>query len=342
MNILVIQTAFPGDAILTLPLIQKISEKYPNSHIDVLCIPATKSIFDASPFVDSAITFDKKQNEKGINGLLRIVKKIRLNNYDIVISPHRSARSSLISFFSGSGKRISFDKSALSFLYTKLVKYNSDWHEVKRNLSLLDSTYDEEWKILPILKVEENVKSKIDQLIKSIASKKIIAIAPGSVWETKKYPIEHYKSLVENFVDDGFHILIIGGANDHKLGEILKKVKSEHVSNYCGELNFIESYYLITKTNLLISNDSAPTHLGVAADIPVLTIFCSTIPGFGFYPYNQKSRTLSIDDLYCKPCGIHGHNKCPEGHFRCGWEVTSNEVLGVAKEMLSEGHSIDN
>lgn len=342
VKILVIQTAFPGDAILSLPLIQIVHDKFPNSTIDVLCIPATKIIFVSSPSVSSVITFDKKQNEKGISGLISIIKKIRDDKYDKVISSHRSARSSLIAYFSGAKNRISFNKSALSFLYTEQVEYRSDWHEVKRNLSLLGADEPDDWKVLPILEADQNVKNLVEQKLNNISSDKLIAVAPGSVWETKKYPIEKFKSIVEVFIEEGFHIIVIGGANDRKLGEILLKVNSNRVSNFCGELNFIESYHLLSKVKLLISNDSAPTHLGVAADIPVLTIFCSTIPGFGFYPYNKNSRTISIDDLYCKPCGIHGHKKCPEEHFRCAHDLTPNKVIRAVKEMLSEGHSVDN
>ena len=51
---------------------------------------------------------------------------------------------------------------------------------------------------------------------------------------------------------------------------------------------------------------------------PVLTIYCSTVPEFGFYPYNKKSSYISFNDLNCKPCGIHGYEKCPIKSFDCG------------------------
>ena len=77
------------------------------------------------------------------------------------------------------------------------------------------------------------------------------------------------------------------------------------------------SIALLKHSKILISNDSAPTHLGVCADIPVLTLYCSTVPDFGFYPYNNRSRWLSYADLTCKPCGIHGYEACPLKHFQC-------------------------
>lgn len=95
----------------------------------------------------------------------------------------------------------------------------------------------------------------------------------------------------------------------------------------------------ITKhVKLLISNDSAPTHLGMCADIPVLTIFCSTVPGFGFYPYNEQSKTISFSNLDCKPCGIHGYRKCPIETFDCGYKLLPEMVIEkIKKQLTSDG-----
>ncbi len=336
MKILLIQTAFPGDAILTLPLIQKIKMKYEQSTLKVLCIPQTKILFEFSPYVDQAITYDKKSNEKGFGGFVNIIGKVRNEKFDLIISPHRSTRSSLIAFLSGAKKTISFDKSAASFLYTELKHYHSEWHEVKRNLSLIEKEISEEdWKIYPELIVNDERRIKVEKLLLNLKSKQLIAIAPGSVWNTKKYPIEFFKEIVKNLIEKNFEIAVIGGENDKKLGEILEEIDNNKIDNFCGKIDFIESFYLLQNVKLLISNDSAPTHLGVAADIPVLTIYCSTIPQFGFYPYNQRSQSISFNDLYCKPCGIHGFEKCPEDHFKCGYELKPNLIIQKVQEMLN-------
>ena len=62
-NILVIQTAFIGDAILTLPMLQKLKGMNPDSELDVIAIPGTAQIFNSSPAVDEVIILDKKGNQ---------------------------------------------------------------------------------------------------------------------------------------------------------------------------------------------------------------------------------------------------------------------------------------
>jgi heptosyltransferase-2 len=74
----------------------------------------------------------------------------------------------------------------------------------------------------------------------------------------------------------------------------------------------------------------------MCADIPVLMLYCSTVPDFGFYPYNKKSYFLSFDELFCKPCGIHGYIKCPLNTFDCGYKLKPEIVISKMKEMIND------
>ena len=147
-KVLVIQTAFPGDAILTLPLIQTI-KKTTEVSIDVLAIPSTADIFASSKYVNSVRVYDKRKRDKSLYSFIKLAREIKKNKYDVVYCPHRSARSILISFLSGAKERIGFDKAALNFLLTMKVKYEPNSHEVYRNLSLLEHYDLTEWKVLP-------------------------------------------------------------------------------------------------------------------------------------------------------------------------------------------------
>ncbi len=76
--------------------------------------------------------------------------------------------------------------------------------------------------------------------------------------------------------------------------------------------------------------------MGMTADIKVLTIYCSTVADFGFYPYNLASRFISYDDLDCKPCGIHGYNNCPIKTFDCGLKLVPKTIIKTMEEMLND------
>ncbi len=335
-KILVIQTAFPGDAILTLPLIQELKKKKPDYSIDVLCIPSTAEIIAASPHVNQVISLDKKGKQKSVIAFLRFIKKVKSNNYEIVYSPHRSVRSALIAMNLSAKESYGFDNSSLKFAFKNLVKYNYSAHEVRRNLEFVGENFSgDRWRIIPEILIPRESEIKVKEYLIDNNLNKFITIAPGSIWETKKYPVGYYKRIVSYFIDLNFQIVLVGGITDKSLCETITEDLEQNVFIAAGDFSFIETIGLLKNSSLLISNDSAPTHLGVCADIPVLTIYCSTTPQFGFYPYNAKSDHISYDDIYCKPCGIHGFRNCPTGTFDCAKLLSSEMVIQKAEKLLA-------
>ncbi len=335
-KILVIQTAFLGDAVLTLPLIQKLSEIFPQSLIDVIAIPATEEIFSASPYVSSVFVLDKKGRHKGIKRLIGFISELKKNNYTKLYSPHRSFRSGLITLGLGVKDSYGFDTSSFKFAYKTLVKYNLNDHEVKRNLSLVSNELNnDDWKILPEVELNETSTEKIKNYVSANnLSKGFIAVAPGSVWQTKVYPQEYFAEIAKELLHRNEKIVLIGGENDKNICDDIAFNLEKNVYVSAGEFTPVETIGLLKYSKLLITNDSAPTHLGMCADIPVITLYCSTVPGFGFYPYNNGSSYLSYDKLECKPCGIHGFNQCPVGTFDCGYKLKPETVIQKINNIL--------
>lgn len=334
-KILVIQTAFPGDAILTLPLIQKLADLYNSSEIDVISIPATAEIFSSSPYVNDVIVLDKKGSHKTFYSLIKFAKLLKEKKYSRVYSPHRSFRTSLLVLLAGLKNSTGFDKAALSFVYKTKIRYDKNHHEVQRNLSLLGENYEgKNWKILPEVKSEIKTVKKIDNYITRFQNKKLAAIAPGSVWNTKIYVEEYYNRVIEYLRDNDFEVVLIGGKSDSVICERIEKKFEKGVVSSAGEFSIPESIELLRNCEILICNDSAPTHMAMCADIPVLTIYCSTVPNFGFYPYNKNSAFVSYDGLNCKPCGIHGHNACPVATFDCAKKLLPEKVIEKIEDII--------
>lgn len=337
-RILFIQTAFPGDAILTLPAIKKLKDFLPDSMIDVLCIPATKEIFSSSPFVDNAIFIDKKGEHKSLLRTYKFIKQLKQNNYTRIYSSHRSLRTSLIVLLLEVRETYGFDTSMLMHVYKNLIPYKSSKHEVQRNFDLVGFEYDEQsWRIIPEIIPNKESLEKVNSFIKqNDIQNRFIAIAPGSVWSTKRYPSDYYEVIIKHLADKKYKIVLFGGENDKSITDNIAAKFSTNVFNTAGNFSIVESIELLRYATLLISNDSAPTHMGVSADIKVLTIYCSTVPKFGFYPYNEKSSSISFDDLKCKPCGIHGHDVCPVKTFDCAMKLLPDQVIFKLEEMLRD------
>jgi heptosyltransferase-2 len=85
---------------------------------------------------------------------------------------------------------------------------------------------------------------------------------------------------------------------------------------------------------LVISNDSSPVHVAISVGTPVVEIYGATVPEFGFFPY-RNGVYVEVKGLPCRPCGIHGGRKCPEGHFKCMVDLKPEVVIEKAEELLS-------
>ena len=335
-KILVIQTAFIGDAILTLPMIQRLKTMIPDSVIDVISIPVTSEIFSASPYVNEVICLDKKGKHKSVFSIIKFAKEIRAREYTRIYSPHRSFRTAFIVMQSAVRETYGFSNSSFMHVYKYLIDYKYEHHEVQRNLSLAGLDSSESWHILPKLEIPVNVKESVRDFFANYnINNHVAVVAPGSVWNTKVYPAEHYKKIIGYLVTNSGKVLLIGGESDIQICTDLASGFNQDVISVAGKFSLLETIELLRNAKILISNDSAPTHFGMCADIPVLTLYCSTSASFGFYPYNDKSAYLSYDDLFCKPCGIHGYPECPVKTFDCGYNLKPGTVISKIEEILN-------
>ena len=150
-------------------------------------------------------------------------------------------------------------------------------------------------------------------------------MAPGSVWETKKWPERYFKELLQKSSD--YSIYLIGGADDFNLCQrLINESNHPNMINCAGKISILESCALIKEMNLVLCNDSAPLHMANAVKTDVFAFFGPTVKKFGCYPYRKNDKILEID-LDCRPCAKHGGNKCPLNHHNCMQEMKPDYVI---------------
>lgn len=341
-KILIIQTAFLGDVILTTPLVKATRKLFPEAKLSFLLIPQTKGVFSNNPYLDDIIVYDKKRDGKKLKDFFHLIKKIKQEKFDLALIPHRSLRSALLAYLSKIPKRIGFDRSEGFFLSTKKVKYNSLIHEIERNLSLLNQFNLEPLNVEPLNTAPELFPSENDTLFiqrflkdSGIDEKgKIVAIAPGSVWQTKRWLAQRFAQVADLLIEkENVKIVLVGGKEDKDLCNHIADMMERKPKVTAGKITVLQSAVLISKSKVLLSNDSAPVHIASATRTPTVVIFGSTTPDFGFGPYGDNNIIIQ-KKLYCRPCGIHGKKKCPEKHFRCMRDITVEEVLEAVLEKI--------
>lgn len=339
-KILIIQTAFIGDVILTIPLLRIISQNFSGAELHFLTIPNSANLVETLPYINKLWIYDKHDQDRGVFSFLKLIFELRKFKYDLVITPHRSFRTAILSFFSGISTRIGFNKSTGWFFFNYRVTYDRSIHEIERNLKLTEPlAIKVDPKELPEIFITDEDRNFVNKwmITNSIShGSKFLSVAPGSIWYTKRWPSSYWQKFAELFLEKGFELILIGSVQDEFLFHEINHEKRTGIHNAMGLFSLRQTGEIIRRSRLLISNDSAPTHLGVAVRTPVLTIFGSTIPEFGFYPYGGNDLVIQVDSLSCRPCTDHGRNKCPQKHFKCMLDLTPNMVFKTAWKMLNE------
>jgi heptosyltransferase-2 len=344
-RILIIQTAFPGDVILTIPAIEALHRSFPRARISVVAIPSAAGVLLHHPAVDNVVVYDKRGTESGIRGVLRLSARLRRESFDVAVVPHRSIRSALIVRLALVPRRIGFSSSAGRFLFTDIVAYVPNIHEIQRNLNLLRPLGVEPVPdARPTLYPDENDRDIVARLLASRPAggaggegQAMIGLAPGSVWNTKRWPQAHYARLGELLSGSGHTVALIGGGEDRELCEaIASAVGNPGVLNAAGRLTLLQAADLIRHCRLIVSNDSAPVHLAAAMQTPVIAIFGPTVPSFGFAPQGRDDEVIERPGLTCRPCSIHGGDVCPIKTFVCMKEITPEAVYARVLARLQQ------
>jgi heptosyltransferase-2 len=341
MFYIIYQTAFIGDIILLTSMVRSIKEVDSSGEIIVVTTPLGKEILAHNGDITEVLVFDKRNSDRGYRGLKSIIARIKeiIRSEDSVfISPHRFMRASLIGFMIGSRIRVGFKRSALSFLYNLLVPYRMGIHEIERNHELLIAHFGEAMSRsvpeMPRLFPAEDSYKRVRELICASfrTADKLVAIAPGSIWPTKRWPLEYYGELMGLLGDRGIRVILIGGEGDRG---ICSRLESEIALNLAGKLTVLESAAAISTAGVIVTNDSAPLHIASAMNIPTVAIFGATTPYLGFGPLADRSIIVENGDVRCRPCGRHGGKSCRYNHLDCMRGIKPEAVFSRVMEIFA-------
>jgi heptosyltransferase-2 len=338
---LVIQTAFIGDAVLATGIVEKLHAFFPDAAIDFLVRKGNEPLFSTHPFLREVLVWDKKQHK--LRNLWNMAVRIRRTRYDTVINVQRFAATGFLTVFSGAHRTIGFDKNPFSSWFTRKIPHIVSQlagqdshpipvsgptlppvparHEIERNQDLIKD-FTDSTPARPRLYPSQADYEKVQKYKTS----PYITISPASVWFTKQYPKEKWISFIKGVAGAG-NIYLVGGPSDKSLCETIRE-SCPGVVDLSGQLSFLQSAALMKDAAMNYVNDSAPLHFASAVNAPVTAVYCSTIPSFGFGPLSDRRFVVEIKEpLDCRPCGLHGYQACPLGHFKCARNIEDSQLL---------------
>ncbi len=321
MRVLLIRLSSLGDIILVSSVLPALKRK--GWEVDLLTFRPFGELFKGQPFLKGVIEVEK--------GRLKGFKEIKefaegLKEYDAAFDLHDTLRTKLLRRYLKFPVYTYKKRSLLRRLMTVFKPLKAKWLSVPQ-------AYSEPFKRLgveienprPHLEVDPKALKRVKEKLGK--RENLIALAPGARWESKAYPIEKFKEVVELLKGEGFTPVVVGGEGEREKGEVLEETGA---LSLCGELSLKESIALISVCRGVISNDSAVVHMARAVKTPVVSIFGPTHPAFGFAPYPDEGRALTLN-LPCSPCSLHGKTKCKE---RKCFEIPPSRVVEELKSVI--------
>ncbi len=345
-KIIVIQTAFLGDLILTFPLLRWLKKTYPKAEVTLVCRKGLASLFKNYLVVEKIFEVDKKNKNYSM-----ITSQIK-DDFDLLLCPHPSFSTALMSKRIKATKKIGFKKWWNFWAYDLRPQKNLKWPEPVRLLQLLSSENDDLNKNL--LQFEDSYLGEIlsdgqltdvpvwaDFFENESPPPKFFnraAIFPGSIWKTKQWTEDGFRELVKALCQRGFEVHLLGSESERDLCQRI--ANSDQCVNWAGRLNLPESLEILKKCDFAVTNDSGGQHMASLVQIPVVSIFGPTVLQLGFRPWNSSSLVVQDLTLGCRPCGAHGHQECPLKHHKCMKNIKMHEVL-TACLSLRENREVD-
>jgi heptosyltransferase I len=370
-RILLIKPSALGDVVHTLPVLVKLRARYPRAQIDWLITPENAEVVRYHPALSNVVLFARGDFSKrgrrwrAFVSFFDLLKQIRSAKYELIIDMHGQVRSAFFALISGARVRIGFDRPVKRGLTVSaehdLKNIPSHGWRGAREGSWIAYTHripiptldvhaiDRYLWVAPLLGLDDNppdltihlspqATNKVNRLLEEHgvpASKPLVVLVPGTIWETKHWTIEGFAGVARQFLQDGFAVALAGTTRDQQRCRQIAAA-APGTCDLSGKTTPADLAALIRRAEVAVTNDSGSMHVAASLGKPMVSVFGPTNP-VHIGPYERPESVVRVD-LPCSPCNYRRLSQCPFDHA-CMKQVTSAMVVERVRKILSTAKS---
>jgi len=330
-SILAIRFSSIGDVLLTTPLIRAIRERYPAAHLAWLTKSAFAPLLSDNPRLNEVITLSPDQP------LTSLAEDLRERRFTHILDLHGSLRTRMLRFLvPGRWSRYQKYRLAREILirykknvYPRYAPVPERYFDAASSLGVKPDGGPPEFFLQG--QAREDAATWLATGGLSL-ERGLVAVAPGAAHNTKRWPAEYWRELVERLTALGFAIVVVGGPEDLALGNAVAEAGGTLAANAAGKFGLQGTGALLARCQVVVSGDTGIMHMATGVNTPVVALFGPTVRAFGFFPYSTRAVVLERD-LDCRPCTAWGTERCPLGHHRCLRDIAAGDVEQVVRRM---------
>ena len=332
-NILAVRFSSIGDILLTTPLLRAIRHTHTGSRMTVLTKREYVPLLSHNPNVQRVVGLAPGRS------LLSLAAELRGDDYTHLLDLHDNLRSRALRLLVP-GRWRSYPKHRAAralLIHAKRNRYRDRrpvperYFSAARDLNVIPDGQPPEFflgaearEIAAAWLASVNLEHETN----------ILAVAPGAAHATKRWPVEHWRMLVNRATKEGSAVVIVGGPDDAALGAALSEGGLGRVASAAGLFGLQATGALLQRARALVSGDTGVMHMATGVGTPVVALFGPTVEAFGFFPYTRQALVLELP-LPCRPCTSQGGPRCPLGHHRCMVDIHPRAVYEALERTRS-------
>ena len=321
MKVLAIRLARFGDIVLLLPALSALKANVPDCHLTFLTDHRLAPLAEMCPAIDDIIPVDRIRMRDGsrlvsLNSMWEVIRNVRRRHFDLAIDFHGFRETNLLSWLSGSTKRIGmkrFNQSFLSFCFNlPPVPEDKNIHSAEMFMKIVERFALPKHPANPPMKVPDSAQAWVRSTLNSEPYVGMYVDAPTN---KRIWPPESFSSVADHLVSQhGLKVVAVSGPDGAPL---LKRIQEtarfkEHILAF-STLGIPQLAAVVQKAEMWISNDTGPMHLGPILGVPTLALFSIGLP--------EHFRPTGTSDCFLQAIPIEG--------------ITVGKVIESADKLMS-------
>ncbi len=331
--ILVVPYMWIGDFVRCHSVVKLLNARFPDRPVDVLSTTLCAPLADYMPGLRRAIVVDLPRSRIALKDQLALAHRLKRQNYGSALIMPRTWKSALAPFFAGIPERTGF-LGEMRFALLNDLRYGERKlpRMVDRCAALALPRAAElppQWP-LPELKVAHaEIESWHRKLGLSSDDRPVVALAPGAVGPSKRWPASAYGALTRRLLAEGYGVWVVGGPEEKALAaEIIGDTPARDLTGH----DLRNAILALAAAAVAVSNDSGLLHVAAALGTPAIGIFGPTSP-WHWAPLNPLAAMIETKTkVDCRPC----HKPvCRLTHHRCMRDIPPDQVLAAVRQAFT-------
>lgn len=332
-RIAVLRLSSLGDVVLTLPAVHALRRAWPEARITYWVKEEYAAVVRHDPALDHVRVLER--DARRIEDVVSM--SAELEDHDLIVDLHGNARTRILTFRQQARvvRTRSWRMARARWVHARWSRPTPLPSVLERHAATLAPLGV---KVTGVPRVTVPVADEdwaATALAALGAERPCVALAPGALHATKRWPEERWCALDERLEGLGLARVVLSTTAERRgLPRLAARIEGSTTATWLtGSLE--RAAAALGRCRVAVTHDSGLMHLAAARGVPVVAIFGSTSPVLGFAPAGE-GHALVQTELACRPCTLHGRERCPLGHFRCMTDLAPEAVLAQVTRRLGD------